>query len=665
MKYKAYITDSDKIFWTKNSVDKPTKDYFLDLMEKVEWKDLGNITPNFINQFNGSITVDKDNYTYLKLINTETNEIKYYSIDSISRIMNNGFVVDITLDVFTTYTLYFYESLKDKPIKVNRTSALCVYWNFINSMVKPDPLISIHYNPGLYKTKKQFYTFGFQNKQIDKTTGYRYKMWNNQTWELLNKYNDTVTFVELYKTNIPGYLYELTVFDVYQDSNGEWFIVPIFGECDTRINNFDGWIYAKINNRTDNFYCWNYEYFTNRVKNNTFWANKYVGRFHIPLWTTIVQQLAIPVLVETVQYTEQQYILMFKLERSLSLGVSISKTYFTVNEFDFTNISINNFSKTSKKINSYLCNKLTQNDNYCVFNFSADFTKNPAPINLERVNVWVEYPYENATNNFSISNTNGLIWYNTNLPIAILLKGVESFPVSTNAYSQYLAGVQSQQNTNLQIAKQQSIFGGIKSAFSGIMGVAGGLLTGNIGGAISSGLGAITGIAGSVMQYQNQKRQIDAQNADALRSATANNINASNIDSNISNSKINRVFNDYNGRINMGEHDGIIANKPFEQLNVEMYNSIIWESGYFVDNYLKLNDLLTLFNVDFFTDYVNKFIYWDFEIPTEYVKFTYPNYNNELVDAITTTIINPVRFWKETPDYNCELIGEISHKIGN
>lgn len=685
MKYKAFITREENIYWTKNSVDKPSKMGFDELMENIIWLEMGEITPNFINQFNGSIVVDSDDYTYLKLENTETNEVKYFTIDRVSKVLNNGYVIDITLDVFTTYTLNLYEYIEDKQIYVNRTSALCVYGNDIQANLKQDPLLDIQYNPGIYHTTNTRTWMIFNYKDLSTSASCILATANSNTEWRINKYLGTNSSIDsIVKTDGPyselGKIYSLTLFDIFQDLDGSFYLVPIFGERDASLTLYKGnWLevnfkYYDGGNITAK--CWNYLGHTDNIKNNTYWANKYVGRFHIPLWYEMLLKVGVPVLVSTTfnnpHLGQKGYLLMFKISGALNLDITQNATFDILQQFDFSKITSKVINRRGKLPNIYLCAKLTQEGhNQPIFNFYADFTKNPATIETSKVNVWVQYPYTTDLNySVLISPTEGVMWLNTKLPYVNMLKGNETFPTTTNAYSQYLAGVQTQQNTNLQVAKQQLIMKGVNSYVGGMLGLASGAIGGNIAGTISSGIGVvsagingISNIVNNVLQFQNQKRQTDAMNADKLRSMSANTINPSSIQANIANSKITKIAKYPVGKIKFGDIDGIIANKPFNNLDNELYNTLIWESGFYVGNYVILNELKSMFDISIFSDNVNEFIYWDIEIPEYYVKQKFKNFNNELIDAIITTINNPVRFWRYFPNYESELKLEISHKL--
>lgn len=663
MKYKAYITDSNKVFWTKNSVDKPTKDFFESLMGSVEWIDLGNITPNFINQFNGSLVVDKDTYTYLKLINTETNEVKYYSIDRVNKVLNNGFVIDITLDVFTTYTLNFYNQVETFPIKVNRTTAYALACDSY-ARLQRDDLITLPQIPKLHQNGREQYFLSFGFKELSWHTnslvsGYRYKMSSDSEWVLKDRYTEIFELVEFNRFD-NGKLYTQMIFDVYQDVDGAWFIVPIFGEKHTQFNSVDWWAEFSVNIGSGlNYKCFNYLQFTDKIKNNTFWVNKYKGRFHLPNWMNIICNTGIPVVINTNpdDGNRSYSILMIKIRN----GINNFRYQYGPNKmiFNFTTNSTTSFNQLeNRKINTYALSKMSQVETPTFFFNDALISNNTYQLLGNNSTLFFDSINQNNIN-YNFNETSGISMFTFGYNSLIKLDGTETFPTSTNEYKSYLASVQSTQNTQMQLAKQNAIWGGVKSAISGAMGVASSLATGNVAGAVSSGMGAITGIADSVMQYQNKKREMDAQNADKQRSATAKNIEPSSIESIIKNSTITMNDVPNSRRLNLGVLDGVITltsyNNFLNEMNSSMINKIVWECGYVVNKIIRLNDIKNTYNVSFFDDMINHFIYWDIEIPNEFIKLNYPNYNNELIEAITTTINNPVRFWKIIPNYNVHL----------
>lgn len=664
MKYKAYITDSNKIFWTKNSVDKPTKEFFVSLMGSVVWVDLGNITPNFINQFNGSLVVDKDTYTYLKLINTETDEVKYYSIDRVSKVLNNGFVIDITLDVFTTYTLNFYERVESFPIKVNRTTAYCLACDSY-ARLQRDELITLPQIPKLHQNGKEQYSLSFRYKEVSWITnslvsGYRYKMSSDTEWVLKERYEYGSFWIDEFSRFDEGKLYSQMLFDVYQDVDGSWFIVPIFGEKSLLNNSVDWWSELSINiGNSVNYKCFNYLQFTNKVKNNTFWVNKYKGRFHLPNWLNIITNTGIPIIINTNpdDGSRSYSILMIKIRDGIN-NFRYQNDSSKMN-FNFTTRSTSSFNQfENTKINTYALSKMSQGETPTFFFNDALISNNTYHLLGNNSTLFFDSLNQNDIN-YNFNETTGISMFTFGFNSLIKLDGTETFPTSTNEYKSYLASVQSTQNTQIQLAKQNAIWGGLKSAIGGAMGVASSLATGNVAGAVSSGMGAITGIADSVMQYQNKKREMDAQNADKQRSATAKTIEPSSIESIIKNSTITMNDVPNSRRLNIGVLDGVITSTSYNnflnEMNSSLINKIVWEAGYVVNKVIRLNDIKNTYRVSFFDDMINQFIYWDIEIPNEFIKLNYPNFNNELIEAITTTINNPIRFWKIIPNYGVYL----------
>lgn len=663
MKYKAYITESS-IFWTKNSVDKPTKDNFDLIMRTAEWVDLGNVTPNFINQFNGSIVVDKDTYTYLKLHNTETGEVKYYSVDRVNKVLNNGFIIDITLDVFTTYTINIYNRKMDTwPVKVNRSTAYCLASDYYSKLQKDD-LITLPNIPKLHQNNNKVMALSFGCKEYSWHTnslvsGYRYKMSSDSEWVLKTRYTETFEILSFDRFG-SGKLYTQMLFDVYQDVDGAWFIVPIFGERHTQFNTDDWWAEFSVNIGSNlNYKCFNYLQFVEKIKNNTFWVNKYKGRFHLPNWMNIIANTGIPVVINTnADDNNRSYsVLMIKIRN----GINNFRYQYGPNKmyFDFTTRTTNNFNMLeSRKINTYALSKMSQSElPTFYFNDIVDLDKiwltgNNSTLFFDSVN-------QNYIN-YNFNPTSGISMFTFGFNGLVKIDGTETFPTSTNEYKSYLASVQSTQNTQIQLAKQNAIVGGVKSFINGAMGAASAALSGNVMGAVSSTVGAFSGIADSVMQYQNKKREMDAQNADKQRSATANNIEPSSVESVIKNSTITLKDVPGTSRLNIGELDGVITstsyNNLLDKMNCSLINKIVWECGYVVNKVITMDALKKVYDISYFSDAVNDFIYWDIEVPIEYIKVNYPNYNNELIDAISTTFNNPIRFWNSLyPWYDTQL----------
>lgn len=667
MKYKAYISEAF-IWWTKNSVDKPTKQYFDRLMEITTWVDLGNITPNFINQFNGSIVVDKDTYSYLKLENLENGKVQYFVVDRVSKVLNNGYVIDITLDVFTTYTLHLYDRhMEAWPVKVNRTTAYCLA-NDSYAKLQRDELITLPQTPKLHQNNQIVYDFTFWYKEYSWHTnslisGYRYKMSSDSEWILKERY-DVFFAIDEFNRFDNGKLYTQMLFDVYQDVDGSWFIVPIFGEKSIKANTLDWWAEFSVNiGNSLNYKCFNYLEFTDKIKNNTFWVNKYKGRFHLPNWMNIISNTGIPVVINTnADDNNRSYsILMVKIRNGI---INFNYAYYPSKMlFNFTTRSTNSFNQfENRKINTYALSKMSQAESP-TFYFNDKLIDGFVYMSGDESTLFFDSVNQNNIN-YNFNPTSGISMFTFGFNSLVKVDGTETFPTSTNEYKSYLASVQSTQNTQIQLAKQNAIVGGVKSFINGAMGAASAALSGNVMGAVSSTVGAYSGIADSVMQYQNKKREMDAQNADKQRSATAKNIEPSSIESVIKNSTITMREVPNTRRLNLGDLDGVITSTSYNdflnEMNSSLINKIVWECGYVVNKVVSLFNIKQEYEISFFDDSVNEFIYWDIEVPYEYIKSALPELNNELIEAISTTLNNPTRFWKTSINYSLKL--DIAYK---
>lgn len=122
------------VWWTHNSIDKPDPTYFEHLNDPANqdgfnWQTV-NFTFNYKNQFEGTIIVDNQYYTYFKLVDAKDANFKnkYYLVESVSKAFNGGYELQLRLDVFTTYGLDFWTNgvknpeINTKTVNLNRTN---------------------------------------------------------------------------------------------------------------------------------------------------------------------------------------------------------------------------------------------------------------------------------------------------------------------------------------------------------------------------------------------------------------------------------------------------------------------------------------------------------------------------------------------------------------
>lgn len=674
MRFKAYITKDNNIFWTKSSTDKPSQQYFNSIMQNANWEDLGEISPNWINQFNGQIVVDSDDYTYLKLTDLVKNETKYYFIDSVNKVLKNGAcVLDITLDVFCTYSYrLFYLWGWDFPVKINRCNIPEIYKHAKDSQLTPDPLLNLTYplRCFYYYNYKLPRNFTNERAKAEGPNGYKflYGKINNKVFSYKSPmgsknsiyFNNDSLGMQIAGTK----LLNLPLWDVYQTADGYIYYFPIFStEYLNDAYGLNGAYFWGFNEVGQG----NYQYAQNSVqwvdyiKESTSWVNHYQGRFIIPFWDKLVlNSNVISILLEGVPNGNKVVLGFFH-----KVGIRTVQEH----EEDSTNILISdgvNFTdlvtrESSENLHWYLIREIkTINDTYNI--------GHPANINSQNliqgsygISPWLFKKDEQYS--FLFSQT-GFQYFKPELfKYDYSITGPETVPISTNSYIQYLSSVQSSQNTGLQVAKQQSIINGVQGGLNSVFGAVGSFMSGNILGGVSSLVNGGFGVAKNVLQYENKKRMLDAQNADKQRSSTANKFQASN--------HISNYYNGFNSNVRYTKggvyyylpkiRNGIFLMCPEPNTpTLEYLNSVIWESGYYCDI---ITNTQTPLPSNMFEREGYPFIYWDINFNPEWVKRAYKYLNNELVDAISLTMNNPVRFWRHEPDYKTGYISKYDETI--
>lgn len=662
MRFKAYITKDNNIFWTKNSTDKPSQQFFNNLMQNANWEDLGEITPTWINQFNGQIVVDGDEYTYLKLTDLVKNETKYYFIDSINKVLKNGAVVlDITLDVFCTYSyrLYFGWGYID-PVKINRCNIPEIYKYAKDSQLTPDPLLNLTYPLRYFYFQdvgSALYTNA--NAKPEGPDGYKflYGKINNKTFSYKSPMGSKNTIalnnsIRIIKAGTK--LLTLPLWDVYQTPDGYIYYFPIF--TTEYLNDGSGdafyWDFTEWGGSGTTQYAYNGAQWVDYIKDCTGWVNHYQGRFIIPFWSKLIRNCgAISITIEGDPKGNKLVIGFFHKVgiRGVLEDWAARYNYIVSYGIKFSNAITR---EANDLLHWYLIREIkTVNDKYNIGYPLTIKSGTPATLGI------LPWLFEtNEQYNFMFSSSGFQYFRPSIFKFDYAISGPETLPVSTNSYIQYLSSVQSSQNAGMQIAKQDSIINGVQGGLNSVFGAVGSFMSGNILGGVSSLVNGGFGVAKSVLQYENKKRMLDAQNADKQRSATANKFQASNYISNYINGFNSFVTYEKNVFYYLWGRDGIFLMCPQPNTpTLEYLNSVVWESGYYCDI---VTNTQTPLPSNMFEREGYPFIYWDINYNTEWVKRTFTKFNNELVEAISQTMNNPVRFWRHFPDYKTGYISD-------
>lgn len=244
-------------------------------------------------------------------------------------------------------------------------------------------------------------------------------------------------------------------------------------------------------------------------------------------------------------------------------------------------------------------------------------------------------------------------------------------PSGSDSYSTYITQALITQNTSMAIAKQQESLGIANSVIGGVLGVAGGIVGGGKGG-ILSGISSIanmaTGIASSVLAYQNQQKMYDAQNS-STRAVLGYKINSSTDNDTAKNLMADNAFilkNSWWGYLAIQSFNWMIPIKmPTLSNDLIYYNNLIYLNGFYVNTPTAISSLkLDWDNRSAEAPGMMPHLYYDIDITPEVLKYHYKTINLELLNAITTLFNNGIRFWHDFPNYNIPWYW-ITHNIGN
>lgn len=117
-----YKLSKAPIFWNGENENKPSLSYFNNYIKDMVPAEGINI--NFDSFFSGTTTLPTKDYKYLSIYDDETNETKYFFIKSISRILKYAYVLDLELDIYTTYVIDFLEKNRETDFMINRSHLL-------------------------------------------------------------------------------------------------------------------------------------------------------------------------------------------------------------------------------------------------------------------------------------------------------------------------------------------------------------------------------------------------------------------------------------------------------------------------------------------------------------------------------------------------------------
>lgn len=658
-RYKVRISESP-IFWTINSINHPSSTLwentylptFIDIECYVNWVDVFTVTS----------VLDKSTYTMLELTDTVTNEVMYFLNSKINKKLSSGYEMEFKVDVYLTFGLKFYAWMVDNklPIHLNRflNNDVLKEWFKQSKFINQDPLLN--YKKGVVKIDNTSPKISGSLQQI--VADFK----NGENLDAINY--DNINNI----TSTNGFSDVLWV--VVEDNNSNYYAIMTNSNSSTK-----GTTTLTLSTSTIDVDTTFEDVMS--IATSNYWIDKFVGIFIIPCWWFINTFCKLT--------DGNNNYLSFIINRSGWMKLKtysqqiLNPTYFSLNTSQFTTEDPNH--PNSNTFVDYINGIYVNDDNHDFENFKLYYnpkaddlvvndanndTSNQYIVNsyffsqLRRENSIVQFSPINGFwsmfddsiltfdgNNFNLVNT-----FKNTINLIDVYNGTMN--VATSGYDAYLAGVKTNMNTNLQVAKsqidlqtQQNNANNIMSSISSGFNVLNSLSQMNFGGVVSG----IMGIASSnvntsfdnqklQLQYTNLQKQQDAQLATARLTSSAKNISSTNAEDD-SNIKILLSWYDTNKSLTNNSLATMSLAYFISNVNDLLFlHNLIYKNGLFCDMFITA-DVAFQDSTN-----LNDFIYLDLSFDDDYIRFFSPNLPSDYVDALKIVCNNSLRIWDKVMD---------------
>lgn len=539
---------TDKIFWNTIGDNKPSKSY-LDTFEnrcyEVELK------VNQIDFYNITIVCDTTDITYI----ITNNGIKqYWFFNGVEKILPNGFVLKFQLDIYCTYTLSFFEYLKDNNVKVklNRSHKLDE-----NNLLYKDELLEntpIYFSElvrgGIQKLDEyngNWLDFSGGGK-VKNLSGQRTIAYATNTNGYSDWYPDKGQYIEGYSvpnTTISNGCY-VYIFSFGSNTNtknsfGRICLIPDFQNNDISFcskdipqtvrysaidNNFknDGTFVAEKQNFINNNKEGIYHLINSLPKDNTV----FLGMYYIPTFFLFSEKFN----------KKNMFILKCLVEQQNNTKtITTYLSYFLDTDFTFNTIDTtdtNNFV-ISKYIDAFKIREQIPSFNYGdklhrlalkYIDYRVGNLKIDASLFFNETNSSIEFQdwIVGFTQSFYIKPFFKLLRDNENV-----LQFASNLPTTTDDYAQYVNANKNQRDNSFNIFHKQASLGFVSSIFNGFTDATSNVISGNYGGTITSIFNTGFGLANQILGYNAYVSTLKAQFKDA-RNALGSSINVGSTD---------------------------------------------------------------------------------------------------------------------------------------
>lgn len=596
---------TEKVFWNTITDNKPSSTYLNQFVSRMTTQ---NIKVNFIDFYNIQIVSQTRTITYL--LTNHNNYNQYWFFNGIAKILPNGYLLNFQLDIWATYTLPFFELLKQNNINIqlNRSHK----FNKSALLLKDEMLDSV---PILYDRFNDEYVSTTQ--QAEGPTYVRYSLGS------VNSYVEYQINTALsYNTGASGNYYY-----VFKDVNQDgymWFIPVLYDEdFGANVNGIYYHLQDSYNKQLPRTQIYNTVKKLEKLRNpdpnnNNDIANKFLGCFILPNFFNFKNtKLKYDWITKNVDGVDIKFACL-TIKVAGEVINDVIKIDTTINALNY-NQQVANFNY-SDKLHQYALDKYDYNWCGNTLPTSLLFDNNSISINSWMIN-FTQSCFVKILDlpNNRIGINEGILQLPADLPTWI------------DTYNNYVNANKNQRDNQLNIIEQTKNKGIVSNVFGGIFGGIEAVGNKEFGSIATSFFSTGLGLANSILGYKNQLNTMKAQYAD-LKNTMGDQIQSGNIE--------DAVVGYYNYKFANPSH--FVRHKNLTPSTIKALNNVLYLFG----RYEPQIDNLTNFTIR------NDFNYYLFDnnyLTTIFANHIQTNVPQELYPFIISQLSNGVRIWITQP----------------
>lgn len=588
---------TEKVFWNTITDNKPSSQYLNQFVSRMTTQ---NIKVNFIDFYNIQIVSQTRTITYL--LTTHNNYKQYWFFNGIAKILPNGYLLNFQLDIWATYTLPFFDLLKQNNINIqlNRSHK----FNKSALLIKDEMLDSV---PIIFDSYTNEYIPTTNNSEFPTYT--RYYLNNNN-----NSYVEYQTNGSFNVGASGNYYY------VFKDVNPDgymWFI-PVLYDDDfgTNVTSIHYQLSDNYNKNLTRTQIYNTVKKLEKLRRIPDLDNKFLGCFILPNFFNYKQ-------------TGSKYDWITK-------NVDGADIKFACLTIKVAGEVINDDILIDSTINALNYNQQIPSFNYVdkLHQFSLDkYEYNWCGVNI---------PTSLLYSNNAITISDWMINFTQSCFVKILdnrlglneaiLQLPADLPTWIDTYNNYVSANKHQRDNQLNIIEQTKNKGIVSNVFGGIFGGIEAVGNGEFGSIATSLFSTGLGLANSILGYKNQLNTMKAQYQDA-KNTMGDSIQAGNIE--------DAVVGYYNYKFATPSH--FVRHKNLTTSTIKALNNVLYLFGRYEPQIDNLN------NFTIRSDF-NYYLFDNNYLTTIFANYIQTNVPQELYPFIINQLTNGVRIWITQPN---------------